>query len=435
MRERCHFVEHHPSGVHFAGVAFSPDSTCILASDSRRCLRLFDAPATLFAGTATSRLHSPDPKKPDSPFGAGPNISELAPESTMLAPSLAVKCPENVYSFAWFPFMRSADTATCLFAASIRDHPIQLFDAYSGEVRAAYTAKGDVVTAPHSIAFSPNGSRVYGGLEGRILAFDLNFQGSNPIAEISTTPTRKSPLGQKGILSCLSTSPYHPNLLLAGSFSKSVGIYDLSCNEPVAIVKAGLIGTGVTQVELLADGNRILVGSRKSRAIQILDIRYLDQQDEGIRNKSNCIVQEIERDGMTNQRLGFSASSDGSVLCFGDQGGSLSLYSLIDSRLVGKARVSNNAVGGTSISPYFQNPNYQRQQDEQDPDVSMDVEYGAMLPSKYWVSACTGERSKNRVAALSDSDVSDHGEVATGENQGGLGKGTSAEIKVFEFSC
>lgn len=43
-----------------------------------------------------------------------------------------------VYDFCWFPGMNSAVPASCCLLATSRRHSIQLWDAYSGDVRCIY---------------------------------------------------------------------------------------------------------------------------------------------------------------------------------------------------------------------------------------------------------------------------------------------------------
>ncbi|TPX75590.1 hypothetical protein CcCBS67573_g03120, partial [Chytriomyces confervae] len=302
----------HNTNYHINSTLFSPDGTCLLLTTSTRSIGILDTPQQLYAPPLQTGEH------------------DLRNASCV---SVSFHSPEPIYSTAWFPSMRSLEPDSCVIAVASRDHPVQLIDAYSGKVRAAYTAiaKGDVVTAPHSVAFSCDGGTIYAGLEGKIHSFDVSVQGP-PISILSTTPTRKSRLGQKGILSHLSSPPTHPHLLIAGSFSKSVGVYDTQCAETVAVISGaadggGVSGSGVTQVEVLPDGVRVLVASRGTRAMQLFDLRYLGSGGGGGQKRRNgggrrdeFVVGEIERDAVgTNQRLSYSVSGDGRVVCFGDK--------------------------------------------------------------------------------------------------------------------
>lgn len=72
---------------------------------------------------------------------------------------------ETVYDFQWYPLMQATDPSTCCFASTSRDHPIHLWDAFTGTLRASYRAYNhlDELTAATSIAFSPNGQKIFAG--------------------------------------------------------------------------------------------------------------------------------------------------------------------------------------------------------------------------------------------------------------------------------
>jgi telomerase Cajal body protein 1 len=40
-----------------------------------------------------------------------------------------------VYDFCWYPMMRPGDLASCCYVSTSRDHPIHLWDAFTGQVR------------------------------------------------------------------------------------------------------------------------------------------------------------------------------------------------------------------------------------------------------------------------------------------------------------
>ncbi|KAF9920782.1 Telomerase Cajal body protein 1, partial [Modicella reniformis] len=53
-------------------------------------------------------------------------------EYTPLAPGLLIKEGEVVYDMCWYPAMNSQDPGTCCVLSSSRDHPVHLWDAYTG---------------------------------------------------------------------------------------------------------------------------------------------------------------------------------------------------------------------------------------------------------------------------------------------------------------
>ncbi|KAI8833492.1 WD40-repeat-containing domain protein [Chytriomyces cf. hyalinus JEL632] len=414
----------HNSNYHINNTQFSPDATCLLLTTSTRSIGILDTPQQLY-----------------TPLQAGESEKNAS-----FCVSVSFHSPEPIYSAAWFPAMRSSEPDSCAVAVALRDHPVQLIDAYSGNVRAAYTAiaKGDVVTAPHSVAFSCDGGTIYAGLEGKIHSFDVSVQGP-PISILSTTPTRKSRLGQKGILSHLSSPPTHPHLLLAGSFSKSVGVYDTQSAETVAVISGadGVSGSGVTQVEVLPDGVRVLVASRGTRAMQLFDLRYLGSGNGGGQKRRNgggrrdeFVVGEIERDAVgTNQRLSYSVSGDGRVVCFGDKNGFLNVFNLGSMEIVERMRVSREAVCGVSISPYYAPP-YETVP-EVPLDTSMDGHVDDFVGTRYWVSACSGER-REPASRVKDSDTDDNDdgkENSMVQQVGESVEGPTKLLSMYEFTC
>ena len=54
------------------------------------------------------------------------------------SPCLTMREGETVYDLSWFPGMTSADPETCCFAATAKDHPVHLYDAFDGHIRASY---------------------------------------------------------------------------------------------------------------------------------------------------------------------------------------------------------------------------------------------------------------------------------------------------------
>ena len=97
--------ESEPFATFTKGVAWSPDGTCLLTADDDNKLSMFELPPTAVGA------------------GAGVGAAKMRP---VLAPAEG----ETIYDYAWFPRMSSADPLTCVFAASSRDHPIHLWDAF-----------------------------------------------------------------------------------------------------------------------------------------------------------------------------------------------------------------------------------------------------------------------------------------------------------------
>ncbi|KAJ3247213.1 hypothetical protein HDU78_005020, partial [Chytriomyces hyalinus] len=221
------------------------------------------------------------------------------------------------------------------------------------------------------------------------------------------------------------------------------------CAETVAVISGGVSGSGVTQVEVLPDGVRVLVASRGTRAMQLFDLRYLDsgggagggQKRRNGGRRDEFVVGEIERDAVgTNQRLSYSVSGDGRVVCFGDKNGFLNVFNLGSMEIVEKMRVSREAVCGVSISPYYAPP-YETVPEVPTAldDTSMDRHVDNFVGTRYWVSACSGER-REPASRVMDSDTDDNSDEDGKENsvvqQGGeSAEGPAKLLSMYEFTC
>ncbi len=66
--------------------------------------------------------------------------------------------------------------------------------------------------------------------------YDITRPGP-PIKTIPTTPSRKSKEGQKGIISCIDFNPDGSGMYAAGSYSKTLGIYDERSDALCALIE------------------------------------------------------------------------------------------------------------------------------------------------------------------------------------------------------
>lgn len=67
--------------------------------------------------------------------------------------------------------------------------------------------------------------------------------------------------GQTGIISCIAVNPADPGMYAAGSYSKTIGLYDEKSGGP-EILALGHKG-GVTHIKFSNDGTRLYSGGRK----------------------------------------------------------------------------------------------------------------------------------------------------------------------------
>lgn len=191
--------------------------------------------------------------------------------------------------------------------------------------------------------------RIYCGSNNMVEIFDTTRPGKDSTKR-PTCPTRRSKKGQKGVISSLAFNPDHSNLYAAGSYLKTIGLYDGRADELLLLLRdkhlnsrkraklssgtssteAGASTTSqgqdqkrppmgaVTQVQFTPDGLHLYSASRQDSYIRCWDIRNTVQ-----------VLHRLERPGdVTNQRLSFDISSDGKWLSTGDMNGDISIFNL-----------------------------------------------------------------------------------------------------------
>ncbi|GAA6050921.1 hypothetical protein NBRC10513_000853 [Rhodotorula toruloides] len=286
------------SDAFFRDVQLCPDGSCLLATAEDRSLSLFPL---------TDEQVAPEPST----------------SSATLSPVWTHSPPDSLISSAWYPGASSADPAMFTFAVGVKDHPVHLLDGNDRRVRASYPIVDHTerFVAPHSMAFSPDGSRLCCGFENAFEIFDVSQPGAEGY-RLHTTPTRSSRQGQKGIISSLAFSPPDSSsnsLLAAGSFSGSVGLYDISSPTPLTHLLQPSQHGGVTKLLFHPLSPHLLfVASRQSTHLDVWDLRNTSRTSSS---------GKLSRKGRTNQRLGFDIDPSGTWLAAGDQDGNLSVFS------------------------------------------------------------------------------------------------------------
>ena len=281
------------------GVQWSPDGTCLLTASEDQQIRLFELPPELLAG------ESGDAAAP-SAEGDGELVS-----------TVCVREGDSIYDYCWFPRMNSDEPASCCFFGASRDHPMHLWDAYTGALRASYSAYNhlDEVTSTFSMTLDPTGMRLYAGYDRAIRIFDVTRPGRQ--CELrQTCPSRKSREGQRGIISCLAVSPDYSGLFAAGSYAGVVGLYVDS--SPTMLCALGGHRGGVTHVRFSHDGTYLFSGARQDDAILCYDVR-----------RSQAPLASFERRCATNQRIGFDLSPDSRALLTGGEDGRVLVYDVL----------------------------------------------------------------------------------------------------------
>jgi WD40 repeat protein len=157
------------------GVKFSPDGTCLLTCSEDHVLRVFNLPSHTLTPLSSSALSTTDSEH------SGASSSSAASSLATLQAALSVSEGDTIYDYVWNPQLSSssADRSSAFFVSTSRDHPIHLFDAWDGTLRASYVAYNtvDEPTAAISVAMSPDGTKVLGGFERCVRVWDVSRPG------------------------------------------------------------------------------------------------------------------------------------------------------------------------------------------------------------------------------------------------------------------
>ncbi|ORY27763.1 hypothetical protein BCR39DRAFT_537048 [Naematelia encephala] len=258
------------------------DGSSVLTISEDRIIRVFDTP------TSSDNV-------------AGPSVS---------SPRTFAQ-PDAIHATAWFPSATVLASETFCFAASIRDTPVRLVDATDGRIRATYPIidHRERMIAPHSLAWNPTATKLYCGHESAIEVLDIASPGEAG-ERWKTSYTRKEKGNQKGIISTLAFCPDYSGLFAAGSFAGNVSLYSEDTGSTAVAHLEGIKGGGVTQVAFHPlSPQTLFVASRRCNVIQVFDTR----------NPSSGPFMEIERKGMSNQRIWFDVDPWGRYLASGDE--------------------------------------------------------------------------------------------------------------------
>lgn len=213
------------------GVRFSPDGLMLATADGRR-LYTYDLPADSFMDAA------------DAPPGGGARVP-----GTLAAAGRRAAIPHAglVYDYAWWPQMNAlADASTAAIATTAKDCPIVLHDAVSGSALASYVGYShlDAPMSALSVALHPACTTIYGGYDGQLQLFDASRPG-RPKAVARTTPTRKAPHGQKGLLGALAVcGPALPPPSSSSSLASSSAAAGSAAAPSSAFTGGGLLAAG-----------------------------------------------------------------------------------------------------------------------------------------------------------------------------------------------
>ncbi|CAI5708497.1 unnamed protein product [Hyaloperonospora brassicae] len=289
------------------GVRVSPDGLCLLTNSDDHVLRLF----------------------------------ELDGDNTQSRTSLLqANDGGTVYDYAWYPFMSSADPSSCLFVSSSQDHPVHLWDAYTGGLRATYRAFDhlDELTSAHSVAFNATGTKLFAGFDRMIRFFDLSQPGRDFCAR-PLSRTRRSRQGQRGLISTLHFNPDHSKIYAAGSYGGMTCVYTEDEGEEL-LALCDHDGRGIAQVRFSPCGRFLYTSARCDARIHCWDIRA-----------TNEILHTFNRVADTNQRLEFDLHCGGRYLAAGSRTGRMMLYDVVTGELLDETIRLPDCVNGVSFFP------------------------------------------------------------------------------------
>ena len=304
------------------GIHWSPDGTCLLSCGDDNALRVFELPAEAQKAAW---------------------LTEPLTNSPSIEAALTAHEGETVYSYGWYPRMDSSQPDSCVFASSCRDHPVHLWDAFTGELRSTYRAYNhvDEIFAAYSLGFDPAGDRLYAGYKAELRCFEISRPGRN-YTQVKLGNKKNG--GQRGMVSCMAFNPDFSGLLATGSYDNSICL--LSTHDRKAEVLSVFEGhsAGVAQLQFSADGRYLYSAARKDDKILCWDIRGSGQ-----------LLCTMERPGNSNQHIQFDLErSTGRVISAGLDGKVRAFESAsAGGAALGEFTAHEDVCNGLSIHPWL----------------------------------------------------------------------------------
>ncbi|XP_071543489.1 telomerase Cajal body protein 1 [Panulirus ornatus] len=319
-----------PQGNFTKGCKWSPDGSCLLVGSEDCKLRLLSLPTAVVNGEFQRESWFMEECK------------------TYSKAAVTIHERELIYDYAWYPFMHSDDHRTCCFAVTCRDHPVHLWDSWTGQLICSYPSYDhlDQLVAAYSVSLNLDGSKIFCGFNKCIRVFQTNRPGRY-FDKIDTK-------GHPGIISCMAFNPQLPTVFAAGSYLGSLGLYN-SQNNNLFCRMEGCLG-GVTHIQFSADGTKLFSGTRKNNEILCWDMRNIGK-----------ILCGYRREVSTNQRIYFdlepqlcryliSGSTKGQVLKWDLEPGSEIILEDDDVPIMLPSASFNahkDCINGISVHPYY----------------------------------------------------------------------------------
>ncbi|KXJ84061.1 hypothetical protein RP20_CCG020955 [Aedes albopictus] len=280
------------------GCLWSPDGSCVLTATNNDGMHVFEFPTDMYEAQEVS------PQRPVNLLDSAVHVRETT----------------LVYDYKWYPGMHSSMPETSVWIASRQHEPIQMWDAYTGKLRCSYKGYNavDEVEAALSLTWSVDGGFIYGGYKKSIKTFDVK----SPGREISSFPTKVT-------ASCMTICTPLPNLLIFGSWSRTITALSLNSQQTIAVgsnARDCSHNAGVTWLRFIPRTNLFASGGRKDNKLILWDIRNLQKP-----------FHVLERKCDTNQRMYFDASPFGEWLATGNVDGVVRVWNLREVDTVGRS--------------------------------------------------------------------------------------------------
>lgn len=195
--------------------------------------------------------------------------------------------------------------------ASRQNEPIQLWDAYYGDLRCSYRGYNavDEVETALSVTFSTSGSEVIGGYKKTLKIFKTNVPGRDYESIPISSPA--------SAIACNSED----NVVAVGSWSSDIVLLDLREPQYGNIGQMNQHHGGITYLRFLNGRNQLISGARKDNLIMVWDLRHIAEP---------VLAAKFTRVVDTNQRIYFDVSSDTNWLTSGDTSGLIHAWNLND---------------------------------------------------------------------------------------------------------
>jgi hypothetical protein len=230
------------------------------------------------------------------------------------------------------------------------------------------------VSAPNSLCFSSDATKLIGGFENLIRVFSLDCPGRNS----TDYPTSGQRRGRDvfadeehaltGIISALAINPDFSRVFAAGTFRGRIMLYHEDTCEPIFALQHP--EGSIAQLKFSPCGNYLYSASRKENSIHCFDIR-----------NTTSVLWTVTRSSHNHQRVGFDIDPRGQILASASQDGRVKLWDLTQGS---PAEISSDL-------PQF-------------PDAVNTFQFHPYLP--YWCMA-TGQRPYNLNKEQEDSSSED----------------------------